>query len=148
MAYSATIALRDNPETARAGNKWSKEEDDQLLLEIKDNTIQDIALLHKRTICAIKANLIKIAKVLFKNNVPIEDIKSQLKLNDGDIHKITDVPFAKKSKNDEQRVPDNLCVLDMSQFVSTVLKQMNELQNSINRIEKKLDDLCVVSVED
>jgi len=51
--------LKNKLETSNAGSRWSDEEHEQLLEEIKNNkSYEDIAIEHKRTITAIKARVV------------------------------------------------------------------------------------------
>jgi len=76
--------IRKNKETSRAGNKWTEEEDKQLLKLLSENkSYEEIALEHKRTIVAIKSRVIKeILYNKYKNeNKDINELIKEYKLD-------------------------------------------------------------------
>ena len=71
--YKNLQILRENPETANAGKKWTEEEINILLNERKeDKSIEDIAKIHKRTDSSVKSKLLAIAVSLL-NKMSIEE---------------------------------------------------------------------------
>jgi len=89
--YSKIKALKEKPETANAGSRWSEDEVKTLLNEIKDKkNMTDIATNHKRTLGSIIGKLLSIAEQLInddgldvtaaskKVNLPIADINEHL----------------------------------------------------------------------
>ena len=60
--YHNIQKLKENPDTANIGKKWSDEEISELLKQIKDNVdLNTIAVLHKRTVGSITSKLLQIA---------------------------------------------------------------------------------------
>jgi ATP-dependent DNA helicase PIF1 len=89
--YSKLKALKEKPETANAGSRWSEDEVNTLLNEIKNKkNMTEIATNHKRTLGSIIGKLLSIAEQLInednmdindaskKVNLPIADIKEHL----------------------------------------------------------------------
>jgi ATP-dependent DNA helicase PIF1 len=89
--YTNIKALKEKPETANVGMRWSEVEVSNLLNEIKDGkSFTDIANLHKRTLGSITSKLLHIAEQLINNdgldiesvskkvNLPIQDINQHL----------------------------------------------------------------------
>ncbi len=63
--YERIQAMKEKPETTRAGEKWSLAEDEQIMHAIKGGMgINDIAKKHQRTYSSIKARLIHNASLL------------------------------------------------------------------------------------
>ena len=67
--YSNIKALKEKPETANTGSRWSEDEIKTLLNEIeKKISIKDIALIHKRTSGSINNKLLNIAEQLINHD--------------------------------------------------------------------------------
>ena len=67
--YSKIKALKEKPETANAGSRWSEDEVKTLLNEIKDKkNMTDIATNHKRTLGSIIGKLLSIAEQLINDD--------------------------------------------------------------------------------
>ena len=86
--YQNIQKLKENPNTANIGKRWSEEETLELLNERKDNfTFDEIASLHKRTPGSIMSKLLHIAfKYITVDNQDINEISSMLKISVEDIH--------------------------------------------------------------
>lgn len=78
-----------NPTTdypSNVGQKWTTEEEDQLLLEISEDIPHEkIAGLHKRQIGGITSRIRVIACTMYTNDVPMDEIVSKTKLSEADI---------------------------------------------------------------
>jgi ATP-dependent exoDNAse (exonuclease V) alpha subunit len=80
--YQNIVKLRENPDTANIGKKWSEDEINELLTEIKKNTsLKEIALLHKRTESSIKGKLFSIAISLIKKKMSLEEVSKIVNIN-------------------------------------------------------------------
>ncbi len=80
------LKLKENPDTENIGTKWTEDEINNLLNEIKENiSFNDIALKHKRTLGSIKGKLYNIA----------EHYINQKKMNVNDVSKIVNIPVIK-----------------------------------------------------
>ena len=89
--FNKIKALKEIPETANAGSRWSDDEIKDLLSEVENKiNLTDIANNHKRTLNSIVGKLLNIAEQFIENdkldidsvskkvNLPIEDIKFHL----------------------------------------------------------------------
>jgi ATP-dependent DNA helicase PIF1 len=100
--YSKLKALKEKPETANAGSRWSEDEVKTLLNEIKDKkNMTDIATNHKRTLGSIIGKLLSIAEQLInEDNMNINDASKKVNLPVADINehllKVKNKPKAKK----------------------------------------------------
>jgi len=85
--YQNIQKLKENPDTANIGKKWSDEEVSDLIKERKnDFTIEEIASFHKRTSGSIMSKLLQIAcKYIINDNQDINEISSLLKISIEDI---------------------------------------------------------------
>ena len=143
--------LRTNDETMNVGKKWTIEEDNKLVQEITENkTYEEICLEHKRTANSIQLRVIsRIIYPKIKDDVEIDMEKVALEYNIGtekllyNIYKLKmkatenkDKPEQKsskkliqKSKHDEE--PTN----------TQIFEYLKQLDNKINEINSKLDNL-------
>jgi len=139
--------LRSNDETMNAGKKWTIEEDNKLVQEITENkTYEEISLEHKRTAYSIQLRVIsRIIYPKIKDDVEIDMEKVALEYNIStkellyNINKLKmkatenkDKPTKKpiqKSKHDEE--PTN----------KQIYEYLKQLDNKINEINSKLDNL-------
>jgi hypothetical protein len=84
--YRHIQQLKNNPATENLGMKWSEEEINDLLNEIKtDIELEKIALNHKRTIGSIRGKLYNIA----------EHYINDKKININEVSKIVNIPVIK-----------------------------------------------------
>ena len=143
--------LRSNNETLNVGIKWTIEEDNKLVQEITDNkTYEEIALEHKRTAYSIQLRVIsRIIYPKIKDDVEIDMEKVALEYNIStkellyNINKLKmkatenkDKPDKKLSKNPIQK-PKH----DEQPTNKQILEYLQQLDNKINEINSKLDNL-------
>lgn len=76
-------AIKENPDTENHGKKWTTEETNELLKEIKDDiSFKDIALIHKRTMGSVRGKLFQIAEYLMNHkNMPIDKVSETIGLS-------------------------------------------------------------------
>ena len=116
MSYGTRIKeLRNNEETSNAGKKWTSDEDELLVEEIKNKiAYKEIALNHKRTISSIKIRVI--SHIIYpKYHLNIES----------NIEKISVETKQKSVKADEKQL----------------FYFLQNLENKMNEINSKLDKL-------
>jgi hypothetical protein len=141
------LQMRSVEETMNVGKKWTIEEDIKLLEEFTENkTYEEIALEHKRTAYSIQLRVIsRIIYPKIKDDVEIDMEKVALEYNIStkellyNINKLKikatenkEKPSKKthtKSKHDEE--PTN----------KQIFEYLKQLDNKINEINSKLDNL-------
>lgn len=81
--YANLQALRANPETAKAGIKWTPEEDEQLVNRATSKMdLEDIATHHKRTVGAVKSRIMSHALgYVTHQNMSTEDAADHFNIN-------------------------------------------------------------------
>jgi len=80
--YQNIQKLRENPETANAGTKWTEDEINNLLYEIKKNiSLDEIAKIHKRTPSSITGKLYSISIKLLEKNMDINEVSKVVNLS-------------------------------------------------------------------
>jgi len=74
--YSRLIALREQPDTARAGVKWTEEENEQLMKEVTDGMdLDDVAKKHQRTVTGVKSRVMTNALTIMKDrDLSLQDV--------------------------------------------------------------------------
>ena len=87
MQSSIQIKKQD-PNYINLGEKWKDEEIKNLLIEIKNKlSIEDISLIHKRTICSINSKLMNIAVSLISiYNIEIDEVSKKVNISVDDIN--------------------------------------------------------------
>ena len=105
MNYAKIKALKENPETANAGSRWSGDEVTIMLNELKEGkSHNEIATLHKRTYGSIIGKLLNIAEMGINSKMlTIEETSEKIKLSIAEINeymnKMKNKPPSKTKKN-------------------------------------------------
>jgi hypothetical protein len=87
----------------RVGKKWMKEEEQQLLDELQNNmSFHDIATIHERTVCGIKAHCETIIYQMYQNGHSNEEISKTIMFSDDDIRYIINKYELKKENHKER----------------------------------------------
>ena len=112
------------------GTKWTIEEDNKLVQEITDNkTYEEIALEHKRTAYGIQLRVISriiYPKIKDDDEIDMEKVAFEYNINTKELlYNINKL----KMKHDDQ--PTN----------KQILEYLQQLDNKINEINSKLDNL-------
>jgi ATP-dependent DNA helicase PIF1 len=99
--YHNIQKLKENPDTANIGKKWSDEEISELLKQIKDNVdLNTIAIHHKRTVGSITSKLLQIAyKYVMVNNQDLNKVSKLVNISVSDIN-----TFISKSEKNQSKV--------------------------------------------
>jgi hypothetical protein len=134
--------LKSKEETSNVGKKWTIEEDEKLVQEIKDNkSYEEIALEHKRTITGIKSRVISnIIYPLYKDideeqqEINIQEISREYKIDDWMI-----IKYMKKMKTKPERK------------IKETKPKTNDIDNDNNKrlfeylqlLERKMDDINI-----
>jgi len=106
--YQNIQKLRENPDTANVGKKWSEDECNNLLYKIKKNmSFDEIAKVHKRTESSIKSKLMTIAITLLQKNMDINEVSNIVNLSSESIQEYMKKYPDKKSKGVDVSVSNN-----------------------------------------
>lgn len=124
--YQNIQKLRENPETENAGKKWSEEEVNELLNNIKIKSFDEVALIHKRTSGSIKSKLLSIALSLIDKKMLIDEIAKIVKLSTESIidyaNKKTKVVVKEDKNMNELSGSEILNLLQDTPSVSNILE--------------------------
>jgi len=97
--YQNIQKLRENPATANAGKKWTEEEVNELLINIKSNSFDEVASIHKRTVSSINGKLHSLAvSFITQKNMSIEDASKKFNISIISIQSYMEKYPAKKTK--------------------------------------------------
>lgn len=117
--HTRLTALREQPDTARAGVKWTDEENEQLMKEVMDGmNLDDVAKRHQRTITGVKSRVMTNALTMMTDedltlqdvsnlvNISVEDLENHKRRQE---QKAT-TPKVKKTvtKMSEEQSDDNI----------------------------------------
>ncbi len=132
--------LKSKEETSNVGKKWTIEEDEKLVQEIKDNKpYEEIALEHKRTITGIKSRVISnIIYPIYKDideeqqEINIQEISTEYKIDDWMI-----IKYMKKMKTKPERKKE---IKETKPKTNDNNKQLFEY---LQLLERKMDDINI-----
>ncbi len=110
-----------------AGKYWTEEEEKKLMLEVQNNnSLEEIASNHKRTIRAITARVNHISRKMYEQGTPPEEIASIMNLK-AEYVKIALENMAPKSIVKKVTSKDKL-----------ILNELIEIKNLLKSIDEKL----------
>ena len=139
--------LRSKEETFNAGTKWTIEEDNKLVQEIADNkTYEEIALEHKRTVYSIQLRVIsRIIYPKIKDDLDVDMEKVALEYNIGTkelLYNINKLKMkATENRDKSVQKPSIKPKHDDEPTNKQILEYLKQLDNKINEINSKLDNL-------
>ena len=85
--YQKIQALKEKPETAKTGSRWSLEENNQLLESIKNkDSFKSIALKHQRTEGSINSKLLSIAYKFIEDGKDIKEVSKWVNKSEEEIN--------------------------------------------------------------
>jgi ATP-dependent exoDNAse (exonuclease V) alpha subunit len=140
--YHNIQKLRENPDTENVGKKWSEDEINNLLVEIKKNlSLDDIAKIHKRTSSSVRSRLFTIAISLIHKNMDIDEVSRIVNLSSKSIQDYIEKYPTKKTKttsesNENKNLTADEILKLMGPSVSSLLNIPVQEEININ-IEKK-----------
>jgi hypothetical protein len=80
--YQNIKKLRENPATSNAGKKWVEVEINELLNNIKTKTMDEVAIIHKRTVSSINGKLHSLAvSFITQKNMNIDDASKKFNIS-------------------------------------------------------------------
>jgi len=133
--------LGSNDETINIGKKWTIEEDDRLVQEFMDNkTYEEIALEHKRTVNSIELRVI--SHIIFPKIK--DDLEKGIDIDTSQIIRHIKKIKIKATKNkdkSEQKPINKPKQRDDEPTNKQILEYLKQLDNKINEINSKLDNL-------
>lgn len=94
-------SLREQSDTLRAGLKWTKEEDEQLMIEILNGIdLDNVAKKHQRTVNGVKIRvMLNALNMMINKNLTIQDVSKLVNISVEDLEKYKNKQQQKKIKN-------------------------------------------------
>ena len=141
------LKMRSVEETMNVGKKWTIEEDIKLLEEFTENkTYEEIALEHKRTAYSIKLRVIsRIIYPKIKDDVEIDMEKVALEYNINTKELLYNINKLKMKAAENKDNPSKKPIQKPKHYEQPTNKQileyLQQLDNKINEINSKLDNL-------
>ena len=129
----AKRVLKDGQENG--WKKWSKKEEEELLEEIEEFNIEEIAKLHKRTNGGISSRLCVIAARLLEEDKSLEDVLKITKVTEEDLDKYIAKIGKKKTNKKKDEKNDN----DEPKVYKGQEAEILKLKLQLSRIEEKFD---------
>jgi hypothetical protein len=101
MSYPTFDQRRENPDTVRAGLKWTDEENDKLMKEIMEGKdLYEVAKNHQRTQNAVKSRVINNAIVMMnEQDMTPEEVSGIVHIS------VDEINFVMKRNEDKQKNP-------------------------------------------
>lgn len=129
--YNNIKLLKENPETANVGMRWSNDEIKTLLNETENHTsIAEIASNHKRTIGSITSKLFNIAEQLINNDgLDINSVSKKVNLSIDDINqyllknKPQSIKKNKIIKEDDRIIPQTIILNSEQELALSSFKE-------------------------
>jgi len=88
MSFNSQLAnLREQPETARAGLKWTEDENDQLMKDVMDGMdFNEVAKKHQRTLIGITSRVMTNALTMMNDSeLTIQDVSKLVHISEDEI---------------------------------------------------------------
>jgi len=120
--YANILKLKENPETANIGKRWSEEEVNELLNNVKTMTFSEVASIHKRTEGSIKSKLLSIAMSLINKKMLIDEISNIVKLSSESI-----MNYANKTKPEKTKPEIKQETISNILDIPVLLKEKEEI---------------------
>ena len=136
------VSNDDKEYPANMGEKWSDEEEIQLLLELKNDVdIETISQNHKRTIGGINSRCKEIAYRMYLKNVPIEEIIKKTKLDYNSIEQIIQKKQNNTTKKIKTKEVDNVFISINKNDYIELQNDVKNMKNDIKQIKNTLEEL-------
>lgn len=129
------ISLRDNPDTARAGMKWTEEEDVELMERaVSGMDIDDIAKTHKRTVTGVKSRIMSNALAIAGgNNMTLEDVSNHVHIP------LEELQAHKQRSDDKKAQPKKSTTKNTEPYMEgdKYMKLLTEIRDLLKEIANK-----------
>ena len=145
--YTNLQKLREQPETARAGIKWTEEESQELMNRINEGiSLEDIAKTHQRTIIGVKNRIMTNAlNIMKEKELSFDEVSKLVNISVDDLENYKQELEEKqkiKLKQQEDKTNKNESNnLSLQQIIKLELEmkklEIKKLELELNKIELK-----------
>jgi hypothetical protein len=141
--------LKEQPETARTGIKWTEEENQELMNRINDGmSLEDIAKTHLRTVTAVKSRIMSNAlNIMKEKELSFDEVSKLVKISVNDLENYKQEQEEKqkiKLKQQEDKTNKNesnkLSLQQIIKLELEILDKQKKLELEMKKLEiKKLE---------
>ena len=151
--YNSFKILREQPETARTGMKWTEDESQELMKHINEGmSLEDIANTHKRTVGGVKNRIMTNALNIMKENegMSIDEVSKLVNISVFDLQNYKQYQdnkekiYKKESdkKESDKKESDNLSSQQMKKLELEMKKlEIKKIELEIKKIELEIKKL-------
>ena len=132
--YNSFKILREQPETARTGIKWTLEESQELMKHINDGmSLEDIANTHKRTVGGVKNRIMTNALNIMKENesMSFDEVSKLVNISVFDLEN-----YKQYQDNKEEKI--NKKESDKKESDNLSSQQMKKLELEMKKLELEI----------
>ena len=147
--YNSFKILREQPETARTGIKWTLEESQELMKHINEGmSLEDIANTHKRTVGGVKNRIMTNALNIMKENesMSFDEVSKLVNISVFDLENYKQYQDNKEEKinkkESDKKESDNLSSQQMKKLELEMKKlEIKKLELEIKKLELEIKKL-------
>lgn len=123
----------DKEYPSNIGQKWTDEEENQLIEELNHMNTEEIAKLHHRTTGGILSRRNEIAYKLYCNHTPIEEIITKTKLDEFSLLEIIKRKNSEKPEKNSEK-PEKKSEFNLDHEISEIKKDMKEIKMQLQKM--------------
>lgn len=119
--------MKENPDTANVGKKWTNEENDELMkLVMAKTSVDDMAKVHKRTPNSIQQQVLKLASKMVSDTKTVDEAAKEVNVQPEEL-----TAYIAKVDRKSQRKQENVAKNNPEETHLTLLRKQNELLATI-----------------
>ena len=147
--YNSFKILREQPETARTGMKWTEDESQELMKHINEGmSLEDTANTHKRTVGGVKNRIMTNALNIMKENesMSFDEVSKLVNISVFDLENYKQYQDNKEEKinkkESDKKESDNLSSQQMKKLELEMKKlEIKKLELEIKKLELEIKKL-------
>ena len=139
--------LREQPETARTGLKWTEDESQELMKHINDGmSLEDIANTHKRTVGGVKNRIMTNAlNIMKEKKISLDEVSKLVNISVFDLQNYKQYQDNKEKidkKESDKKESDNLSSQQMKKLELEMKKlEIKKIELEIKKLELEIKKL-------
>ena len=145
--YNSFKILREQPETARTGIKWTEDESQELMKHINDGmSLEDIANTHKRTVGGVKNRIMTNAlNIMKEKKISLDEVSKLVNISVFDLENYKQYQDNKEKidkKESDKKESDNLSSQQMKKLELEMKKlEIKKIELEIKKLELEIKKL-------
>jgi hypothetical protein len=150
--YQRIQYLKEQPETARTGIKWTFEENEELMKRINDGmSLEDIAKNHQRTITAVKSRVMMNAlNIMKEKELTFEEVSKLVNISVDDLENYKQHQEEKQKQKEEKidkKESDKLSLQQIIKLELEILEKQKKLELELKKLEMNKLELELKKIE-